>query len=89
MPDLLRERGVVHVEDLEAELVSLLLQGEAGVVTTGRSGTDPDVRLGTAELGEPLDEVVQRGRLERDLDEAEGFSDLTDAVRNVVRRVKL
>lgn len=80
---------MVHVEDLEAELVALLLQGEAGVVTTGRSGTDPDVGLGTTELGEPLDEVVQRGRLERDLDEAEGFSDLTDAVRDVVRRVKL
>ena len=89
LEELLGERGVVHVEDFHAQLVSLLLQAQAGVVSTGRPGTDPDVRLGSAQLGESLDEILQGGRLQRDLDEAEGFSSLTDPLGNVVGGVEL
>ena len=47
------------------------------------------MRLSSAQLGKSLDKIVECGRLERDLDEAEGFSDLTDAVRDMIRGVKL
>ena len=87
-PHLLGERGVVHVEDLEAELVPLLLQSEAGVVTTRSPGAHSDVRLSSAQLGESLNEIVQCCRLERDLDQSEGFT-LTHAVWDVIRGVKL
>ncbi len=59
----LTEGRVIHVEDLDPELVSLLLEAEAGVIARGRPGAHSQVRLRATELRKPLYQLVQAGRL--------------------------
>ena len=63
----LTEGRVIHVEDLDPQLVSLLLEAEAGVITRGRPGAHSQVRLRTTELRQPLYQLVQAGCLQRHL----------------------
>ena len=57
----LTERRVIHVQHLDPELVALLLQAEAGAITRGRPGAHSQVRLSSAQLRQPLYQLVQAG----------------------------